>query len=323
MDDHMPREHSYNVAGFSFTVRLPDEADVRLLLPAFVPFLATAPDGYSGETEHIFSFDACQDAGYSMSALSELDRIKDDMGETVLLKSGSGYVVRLSPLSGSYVHQMDVSEDFSCARAVISWNDASAASALSSLLRIVYSMAVLVHGAVSVHASCVATDGNAYMFMGRSGTGKSTHSRLWMQNVPGTSLVNDDNPLVRFTDGICMVFGTPWSGKTPCYRNVGFPLCGIVRLVQSSENVFHPKRDAEAFAALLPGCSVIRSDEHMFDAACDTLVRISECVPVGILECRPDAEAVSICRNSLESALWILQDGMEKIHHQPTRNIII
>lgn len=309
----MSREHSYNVAGFSFTVKLPDEADVRLLLPAFEPFHSEVPAGYSGETEHIFSFDASLDAGYSMPAGYELERIKDDMGETVLLKSESGYVICLSPVSGSYVHQMDVTEDFTCAGAVISWNDIHAASALSSLLRIVYSMAVLVHGAVSVHASCVAAEGKAYMFMGRSGTGKSTHSRLWMQNVRGAFLVNDDNPLVRFSDGICMVFGTPWSGKTPCYRNIGLPLCGIARLVQSSENVFHPKSDVEAFAALLPGCSVIRSDEHMFDAACDTLVRISECVPVGILECRPDAEAVSVCRNSLESALWTLQRGVEKI----------
>lgn len=303
----MSREHSYNVAGFSFTVKLPDKADVRLLLPSFEPFLASGTALPAVETEQIFSFDASDEAVFSMPEGHELDRIKDDMGETVLLKSEYGYAVRLCPVSGSFVHQMDVAEDFSYAKAAIAWEDVHAASALSSLLRIVFSMAVPVHGGVSVHASCVETDGKAYMFMGRSGTGKSTHSRLWMQNVPGTALVNDDNPLVRFSEGTCMAFGTPWSGKTPCYRNVGYPLCGIARLVQSGENVFHPKSDVEAFAALLPGCSVIRSDEHMFDAACDTLVRISELVPVGILECRPDAEAVSVCRDSLESALWILQ----------------
>lgn len=309
----MSREYSFNVAGFSFTVRLPDEADVRLLLPSFMPFLAAGPAGSAGETEHVFSFDACHDDGYGIPAGYELDRIKDDMGATVLLKSESGYVVRLSPVSDSSVHQLDVTEDFSYARAAVDWSDSHAASALSSLLRIVFSMAVLAHGAVSVHASCVEEDGNAYMFMGRSGTGKSTHSRLWIQNVPGTALVNDDNPLIRFSEGTCMAFGTPWSGKTPCYRNVGYPLCGIVRLLQSNENVFHHKSDVDAFAALLPGCSVIRSDTRMFDAACDVLVRISESVPVGILECRPDAEAVSVCRNSLKSALWTLQRGVEKM----------
>lgn len=303
----MSREHSYNVAGFSFTVKLPDNADVRLLLPSFAPFLVSGTDSPAVEAEQIFSFDASDEAGYSMPEGYELERIKDDMGETVLLKSEYGYAVRLCPVSGSFVHQMDVAEDFSYAKAAIAWEDVHAGSALSSLLRIVFSMAVPFHGAVSVHASCVEEGGKAYMFMGRSGTGKSTHSRLWMENVHGTSLVNDDNPIVRVSSDTCIAFGTPWSGKTPCYRNVGYPLCGIVRLVQSRENLFHPRSDVGAFAALLPGCSVIRSDEHLFDAACDVLVRISELVPVGILECRPDAEAVAVCRNSLKSALWTLQ----------------
>lgn len=307
----MSREHSYNVAGFSFTVKLPDEADVKLLLPSFMPFLVEHQRISAGEHEYIFSFDASDDTGFIMPPGNELDRIRDDMGETVLLKSESGYVVRLCPVSGSFVHQMDVAEDFSYAKAAVAWGDVHAGSALSSLLRIVFSMAVPFHGAVSVHASCVEEGGKAYMFMGRSGTGKSTHSRLWMENVPGISLVNDDNPIVRVSADTCIAFGTPWSGKTPCYRNVGYPLCGIVRLVQSRENLFHPKSDVEAFATLLPGCSVIRSDEHLFDAACDVLARVSECVPVGIMECRPDAEAVSVCRNSLKSALWTLQRGVE------------
>ncbi len=75
------------------------------------------------------------------------------------------------------------------------------------------------------------------MFLGPSGTGKSTHASLWLENVEGTELVNDDNPVVRILDdGSIKVYGSPWSGKTPCYLNVNYPLGGIVNLIQASHN---------------------------------------------------------------------------------------
>ena len=63
--------------------------------------------------------------------------------------------------------------------------------------------------------------------MGKSGTGKSTHSRLWLENVPGATLLNDDNPIVRLTLVGAIVYGSPWSGKTPCYKNESAPLAGV------------------------------------------------------------------------------------------------
>ena len=57
------------------------------------------------------------------------------------------------------------------------------------------------------------------MLLGKSGTGKSTHSRLWLKYIPDTKLLNDDNPAVRIMDNnTIMIYGTPWSGKTPCYK---------------------------------------------------------------------------------------------------------
>ena len=100
---------------------------------------------------------------------------------------------------------------------------------LSSMLRILYAQAALVRDAVSVHASCVSLEGRGYLFLGRSGTGKSTHARRWLEAFPGCHLLNDDNPVLRVEDGTVTAYGTPWSGKTPCYRNEYAPVAGIVR----------------------------------------------------------------------------------------------
>ena len=72
-----------------------------------------------------------------------------------------------------------------------------------------------------IHSSVICKDQQGYAFLGKSGTGKSTHSRLWLQHIPGSELLNDDNPVIRICHGTPVIFGSPWSGKTPCYKKNG------------------------------------------------------------------------------------------------------
>ena len=92
-----------------------------------------------------------------------------------------------------------------------------------------------------------------------------------------------------------IVYGTPWSGKTPCYRNEQHPVGAIVRLVQAQENSYHPQSGIAAFVAILPGCSAIRRDAAQYDTLCTTLTEISAMVPVGVMECLPNADAAQEC----------------------------
>lgn len=285
----------YSVAGLCFCVILPEGKDAGRLLPSFASFVS---EKY-GRQDSLFDFDASKSLPPSWQDDIEIENMSNGMGNIVLSRTPDKYIVRLRTRHFSSVHIMTMSRDFSSAEAWIDWNDNDISLVLTSLLRIVYSQAVLMCDGVSVHASVVSDGTKAYMFMGRSGTGKSTHSSLWLKYVPETSLVNDDNPVVRVENGICKVYGTPWSGKTPCYRNVEYPLGGAVHLVQATENRFSRKYDIDAFAVLLPGCSVIRTDAGLFSGLCDTLSKIAVSVPVGVLECRPDKEAVEVCRMAL------------------------
>ena len=135
--------------------------------------------------------------------------------------------------------------------------------------------------------------------MRRSGTGKSTHASLWLKHIAGSELLNDDNPTVRIVGGEPVAYGTPWSGKTPCYRQLAFPIDGIVRLVQAPSNRFKLLEDIDAFIAIYPGCSVIAEDMALCNGLYDTLVSLAGLVRVGTLECLPDREAALLCHDSL------------------------
>ena len=135
--------------------------------------------------------------------------------------------------------------------------------AIDNALMVMYALATANKGTVLFHAAVVSHKDKGYMFLGPSGTGKSTHVRLWLEHIEGTELVNDDNPVV--CDGV--VYGSPWSGKTPCYRNVSYPLGGIVVLSQAPYNKIDRLNGLhlQAYVALVASISGKRWDARIAD----------------------------------------------------------
>ena len=111
--------------------------------------------------------------------------------------------------------------------------------------------------------------------------------------------MNDDNPIVRLTpEGIATVYGSPWSGKTPCYRNVEAPIGAFLQLKQAPYNKIRQQTVVESFASILPSCSVMKWDDRNYVSTCDTVSSIMQRVPTYLLECLPDEAA---CRLSYET----------------------
>ena len=173
-------------------------------------------------------------------------------------------------------------------------------AAVDNALMIMFAMASACLGTVLFHAAVVSLDGRGYMFLGKSGTGKSTHARLWLQNIPGTELMNDDNPAVRIkADGTAVVYGTPWSGKTPCYRNICAPIGGIVLLSQAPYNKIVRLNGIGAYAAVVPSISGKRWDSRIADGLHETENMLASSIPVWHLDCLPDANAALICKETV------------------------
>lgn len=156
-------------------------------------------------------------------------------------------------------------------------------------------LATVGHDVTPVHSSAIVCNGRAVLFLGESGTGKSTHTRLWRENIAGAVLLNDDSPFIGFVDGRATAFGAPWSGKTPCYKQEQYPIAAIVRLSQAPHNAIRPLRSVHAIGALLPSLTpAFGYDDELQDRMLATLSKIISQVPVYHLECLPDAAAARL-----------------------------
>ena len=152
----------------------------------------------------------------------------------------------------------------------------------------------------AVHSSTIVYNDKAVMFLGESGTGKSTHTRLWRENIEGATLLNDDSPFVGSADGKPLVYGSPWSGKTHCYKNQQYPMRAIVRLSQAPHNKIRRLKGVAAIGALLPSLPpAFAFDSRLKELMFDILGKVLEQVEVYHLECLPDADAAKVAHKAL------------------------
>ena len=160
---------------------------------------------------------------------------------------------------------------------------------------IAYGVAAAPLGTVAIHTSTICYQGKVVLFLGESGTGKSTHTRLWRENIEGAVLLNDDSPILRIIDGKPWVYGSPWSGKTPCYKNESYPLAACVRLSQAPFNKIEQLNVAQGYGALHPSCPpCFAYDDALYDSISGTLSNLLSNVPVYHLSCLPDAAAARL-----------------------------
>lgn len=176
--------------------------------------------------------------------------------------------------------------------------------AVNNSLMVLYSLATADKLTALFHAAVIRHEDRGYLFLGKSGTGKSTHARLWLQYIKGSTLLNDDNPIVRLfnADGgkiSAKVYGSPWSGKTPCYKNEVVDVGGFVLLSQAPYNKIFSLKGVAAYAALVPCISGMRWDKEIANGIHQTENALATHVPVWHLECLPDETAAKLCQETI------------------------
>ena len=288
----METSYKYTVAGHTFVITLPEGFEGDEHLSAYTPFTAeeNAPDP-------IFSLKVCLTDSIKEVAEGKVKEIFNDEPPYFWLfedvKDPQEWFFGFSYSKNHPDCIVRVTPDFSEGRVYLKRPNAEhmLEFAISFAMMLLYTYRTCPHDTLLVHASVIENDGGGYMFLGKSGTGKSTHSRLWLENIEGSTLLNDDNPVIRITDGEIYVYGSPWSGKTPCYINRRQPLKAIVRLAQAPYNRITRQAPLKAFASLMPACSCMRWDHNSVESLYKTVERVIMRVPAWRLECLPDADA--------------------------------
>ncbi|MGM9681686.1 MAG: hypothetical protein ACI3XR_09300 [Eubacteriales bacterium] len=152
--------------------------------------------------------------------------------------------------------------------------------------------------AVLLHGSFVDWEGNGIVFTGPSGIGKTTQAKLW-EKYEGADIVNGDKVFLRMKDRTVYGFGSPWKGSSPYCLNRKAPLKAIIALRQGPHNSLRKLSSLETMEFFVPYVFLPHWDENAVTQALETLDRIVRQVPVCLLECRPDADAVKLVRDAL------------------------
>ena len=284
---------TYRVAGHKFAVVMPDNDVAWNEMGPYEPFV-------------------CEDADESLFTAELLDAMPDisdkqkvivtcngpDMPRFELYEWQDQWLMEMAPLLEAPVRAYLMTDKmFTKARFRIL---GSARFSVGTTLMLMFTFATARKNTLLMHASVTVKDGKGYLFLGKSGTGKSTHSQLWINNIEGCSLLNDDNPVVRVLDnGEVHVFGSPWSGKTPCYRNAEAPVGAIVNLHQSKKNAIRRLSLVEAYAVMHVSFSGFRFIKEMADGLHATNEKVVCTVPCYTLDCLPNAEAAFLCYNTV------------------------
>lgn len=113
------------------------------------------------------------------------------------------------------------------------------------------------------HGSVLAYEGKAYLFTAPSGTGKTTHSRLWLSQIPGCYVLNGDKPLLRMESDRVLACGTPWQGKEKLGCNEILPLSAICVIARDTENQIEPLSFHDALPTLIGQCNRPRQPQAL------------------------------------------------------------
>lgn len=174
-------------------------------------------------------------------------------------------------------------------------NNSDVVFGFNNTLMVIFTMCTAPHKTLLMHSATVENGGKGYMFLGVSGQGKSTHCNKWVEYIKGSTLINDDNPVIRIADdGTPIVYGSPWSGKRPIYKNVHYPIGGMAAIEQDKTNHIRKESIPTAFGIMLSSCSTLKFDKDIHIFICSTISKLLEKITIHTLFCLPDAEAARL-----------------------------
>ena len=283
----------YHVADFLFSIEA--QESVFASLPNYAPFTHSPIHPFTHSP--LFTIRVCGSELPASEGWESVytDRSDEDMPRIEMYRKDGEWLFCVSlTRDGQIVSAMRCTEDWS--EVQLFMDPDYTRFAIDNAAMLVYAFATADKKTLLFHSSVTVRKGFAYMFLGHSGTGKSTHSQQWKAAFEDAELLNDDNPAVRIcADHSVRVYGTPWSGKTPCYKAASAPVAALVQLAQAPENVIARLRMSQAYPFILASVSGLKVLPKMMDTLYESIALLLELCPVYKLECLPNPDAARLC----------------------------
>ena len=297
----------YKVAGHLFEIGMDaDSAIWTRMTEPYGPFEVPKELEATEEDTCVFRLTVCDNVeiGESEPVYSNKGKVEPGFTTISVYKDNTNhYFEFIHPGSDIANGILSISLDFKTARLALFGSEIQQWLTFNSGVNFCFLLATNPYNTVLAHSSCVTYKGKAWLFLGKSGTGKSTHSRMWLNALEGTILMNDDHPVIRINDrGEAIAYGSPWSGKTRCYKNMHAPIGGIIRIVRAPYNKARRLSIIESYASLMTSFSGITWEKDLADARDKTIQNIIASVPCWNMECLPDEDAARVCSETVTNA---------------------
>lgn len=155
-------------------------------------------------------------------------------------------------------------------------------------------------GAVMFHSSVLSLDGDGYAFFGKSGAGKSTHTRMWCELFGDRAeVINGDKPIYRFDGERLIAYGTPWCGKEGLNKNKSVEVKALCLIKKAPENSIRRLSLAEAPRAVIEQV-IMPKDAQNVIATLEFLDRALAAVPVYELSCNISTDAARLSYETMK-----------------------
>lgn len=154
-------------------------------------------------------------------------------------------------------------------------------------------------GLLPVHSSSIIYNNHAYLFSASSGTGKTTHTNMWVERY-GVEILDGDVSILSCEDGQCYAYGLPWCGTSKQYQNKRVPLGGIIFLAQAKENSVERLSTYNAILSITSRSFAPTWTKELTDKSLDLAQHIAENTPCYRLRCLPNQEAVELIKQSID-----------------------
>lgn len=164
---------------------------------------------------------------------------------------------------------------------------------------LVFVKLILKYNGFVIHGSSISYNDNGIIFSAKSGTGKSTQTKLWLDNLDGVILVNDDTPAITFEDDNVYLNGTPFAGTTGINTNVKVPLKALVFIERSSKPYIERLSFKDAIPRFMDEMKKSLVSDNISKCV-DYAAKLMEKVPVYLLHCNMEKESVEVLKNKLE-----------------------
>ncbi|MBQ2422171.1 MAG: hypothetical protein II285_04265 [Flavobacteriales bacterium] len=277
----------YRVAGHRFMVQGDVLCDMTGSIAGFAPFEVKEQEG-----DVLFSFASGETPPHITEVQYEFtyEDVKGTFG-----RADDGYILILKPCEEQALYMWTPDgEDtvYMCGNMSV--------RLFRFAMWVGFGLMTLPYDTVGIHSSCIVYKDYAVLFLGESGTGKSTHTRLWRENIEGSNLLNDDSPFIRVENGKVWAYGSPWSGKTPCYKQERYELKACVRLSQAPFNKIKKLPVLQAYGAIHPSCPPeFAYDGKLYDHIGGFVDKLLRGVDFYHLSCLPDRDAAILSHNTI------------------------